>query len=255
MNNTICSFDVGTRHLAFCIIDKATEQIKEWENIDLGQENQFQTETLIQELSKFPEIWDCETVLIERQPSLNPKMKSFSNELKMFLTIRKIDFKKNCDIRFYSSKYKTDFFSDSKTFEFPDSIYKTQNGKKMTNYMRTKKEGLYLMNQLIFIQNNPDIIQFYLGNTQMCKRDLADSFLQGLSFIRKTRRNVSTITARKPTKRQTKYKKYSKSNLKFLWRSGESDSISDFVETYRDSIRRNYGFSFSLDDVKRDLLT
>ena len=109
----VCSFDVGIRHLAFCIINRETEIIENWENIDLGED--YPTENLIIELQKFPQIWDCETILIEKQVRMNPRMNSFSNELKMFLTIRKVDYKKNCDIRFYSSKYKVDFFE--KDFE------------------------------------------------------------------------------------------------------------------------------------------
>lgn len=251
---SVCSFDVGTRHLCFCIINKETEQIEEWENVDLGQD--FPTENLITELQKFPQIWDCETILIEKQPRLNPRMNSFSNELKMFLTIRKVDYKKNCDIRFYSSKYKVDFFG--KDFDFPPEIYKTKSGKKMSNYMKTKKEGLCLMKQLIHNQHNPDTITFYLGNTQMCKRDLADSFLQGLSFIRRTKTKRSTITARKPTTRQKKYKKFSKSNLKYIWRTDYAKNerlFDEFVNDYGDSIRREFGFNYELEQVKIEILS
>jgi len=254
LKKTVCSFDVGTRHLCFCIINLETEQIEEWENVDLGTD--YPTENLILELQKFPQIWDCETILIERQPSLNPAMKSFSNELKMFLTIRKVDYEKNCDIRFYSSKYKTDFFG--KEFDFPSEIYKTKSGKKMSNYMKTKKEGLYLMKQLIHNQKNEDTITFYLGNTQMCKRDLADSFLQGLSFIRRTRKRVSTITARKPTTRQKKHKKFSKSNLKFIWRTDYANKdmlFENFITDYQDSVRREFGFNYNLEQVKIEILT
>lgn len=250
--SSICSFDVGTRHLAFCIINKETEIIEEWENIDLGQD--FPTENLIIELQKFPQIWDCETILIEKQVRMNPRMNSFSNELKMFLTIRKVDFKKNCDIRFYSSKYKVDFFE--KDLDFPSDIYKTKSGKNMTNYMKTKKEGLHLMKQLIHHQNR-DIITFYLGNTQMCKRDLADSFLQGLSFIRRTAKKRSTITARKPTVRQKKHKKFSKSNLKYVWRLEyvkNEKPFDEFIVDYQDSIKREFGFNYDLDQVKIEIL-
>jgi hypothetical protein len=252
--SSICSFDVGTRHLCFCIINKETEQIEAWENIDLGQD--YPTETLIVELQKFPQIWDCETILIERQPALNPKMKSFSNEMKMFLTIRKIDYKKNCDIRFYSSKYKVDFFE--KDFEFPIEIYNTKNGKKMSNYMKTKKEGLYLMTHFVSNQQNPDTTTFYLGNTQMCKRDLADSFLQGLSFIRRIKHKKSTITARKPSTRQKKYKKFSKSNLKYIWKieyNNNENVFDDFINDYGESIKREYGFNYEIEQVKMEILT
>lgn len=250
---SICSFDVGTRHLCFCILNRETEQIEEWENIDLGED--YPTENLIVELGNFPQIWGCETILIERQPRMNPKMNSFSNELKMFLTIRKVDYKKNCDIRFYSSKYKVDFFE--KDFEFPPEIYKTKSRKAMSSYMKTKKEGLYLMKQLIHNQIDPDVITFYLGNKELNKRDLADSFLQGLSFIRRTKKKRSTITARKPTTRQKKYKKFSKSNLKYIWRTDYANNervFDEFVNDYGDSIRREFGFNYDIEQVRIEIL-
>ena len=54
-------------------------------------------------------------------------------------------------------------------------------------------------------------------NVSKKKDDLADSYLQAISYLRYSlQKKTGKIVARKPTSRQLKYHKFSKSNLKYL---------------------------------------
>ena len=159
----ITSFDVGIRHLSFCVIDN-DERVLAWENLDLGD---FPTYGMIQLLSKYQYIWDSDVILIEQQPRCNPKMKAFSTELKMFLTIRKYDFDKKCKIMYYPSKYKLEVYQDNDLPEF-------ENIKQLQR--RNKEKCRFIMTKIIHKQH-PDIVIFYLSNVKSRKDDLGDSYL------------------------------------------------------------------------------
>lgn len=241
----IASIDVGTVHLGFCIIESETEEILVWENIDLGS---FPTEGMIEKLSNIPLLWDCETILIEQQPSINAKMKSFSREIKMFLTVRKIDYKKNFNIQFYSSKYKNEVYDG----DIPESLFETKSGKPMKSYEKTKKTAVYIMKQIIHKQSE-DNIAFFMGHTEKCKRDLSDCYLQAISFVRRTKRNSSTIMMRKPSSKQVKFKKYSKSNLKYILVEDyfrKSKNVDDFIEGWNIYIKKAFGVNYTKLDLK-----
>jgi hypothetical protein len=248
----VTSIDVGTRHLAYCIVDSEREQILDWDNIDLGP---FPTIGLIEKLTKLPQLWEVDDILVETCHSVNPMIKSFSKEIKMFLTIRKVDWKKNCKIHMYSSKYKTQVFG--KDYVFPPEIYETvRSKKKMSKYMRTKHEALYITGELLHKQENDDMINYYLGNTKMCKRDLADSFCQAISFIRRTNAGKSIFSMRAPSKKQIKCKKYSKSNLKYILNKeflSNNKTIEDFEKEWLIPIQKQYGVYYDRVQMLREL--
>ena len=56
-----------------------------------------------------------------------------------------------------------------------------------------------------------------LFNVSKKKDDLADSYLQAISYLRYSlQKKTGKVIARKPSKRQIKFHKFSKSNLKYL---------------------------------------
>ena len=233
----VTSFDVGIRHLAFCIIDDET--ILSWENLDLKD---FPTENMITILSKYPAIWDSDVILIEQQPRLNPKMKAFSTELKMFLTIRKYDYNKKCKIMYYPSKYKLEVYDGDDLPEF-------NNIKQLQR--KNKEKCRFIMSKIIYKQSI-DIIIFYLSNLKSRKDDLGDSYLQGVSYIRRQKKNKKEVYMRRPSSKQLKYKKFSKSNLKYILIEDfirKDKTLDDFLIEYNTPIKKLYGIDYDKNEI------
>ena len=249
MTADILSIDPGIKHLGLCSIESKTELIDDWGNLDLGL---FPTEGMITQLSKLPKIYNCNDMLIERQPRINPKMSAFSKEIKMFLTIRKIDYKKNYKIIFYSSKFKNEIYDG----DIPDEVLiSSRTGKRKKDYDINKDTAVYIVKQIIHKQTDDNIV-YFLGQTHKCKRDLADAFLQAISFSRRKNAKKSVVMMRRPSSKQKKYKKYSKSNLKYILvtdylRNGTDaqEQLNEFMKKYETSIRKAFGVDFDEDDI------
>ena len=137
----VLSFDVGIVNLAYCILDYNEEtkdaKIQHWEVItqeNTKDQNKFHTDLIII-LDRRPCLLiDIDIVLIEKQPSFNPKMRIVSGSLQTYFYIRGIvDRPANPIrlIRFISPKLKFNCYHG------PEIVV---TGKK--KYSRTKKMGV-----------------------------------------------------------------------------------------------------------------
>ena len=117
----ILSFDVGIINLAYCII--SDEKIIHWEIITLTDGNEklkFNAKinssgiadlyiNLIKQLDLRPHLLDVDIVLIEKQPSFNPKMRIIAGCLQTYFYIRgvvdRLENKIN-SVEFFSPKNK-----------------------------------------------------------------------------------------------------------------------------------------------------
>lgn len=162
----ILSFDVGIKNLAYCLIDTSehTWNILDWNIIDCTSNNNILT--LIKELDTLPQLLESSVILIEKQPSFNPKMRIIGGCLYTYFTLRIAhEQNKNVKILFYSAKHKL------KNVNVAQVVAKTK-------YSRNKKLAI---EETKFLLKDSDWLKYFLSNKK--KDDLADSLLQGLSYI------------------------------------------------------------------------
>jgi hypothetical protein len=188
------SFDVGTKNLAYCLLDEH-EKILDWNVVDIGAATyDKQCQKLIVALDKidygcgYPE--DVEqnvVVVIERQPSLNPKMRVISGQIQMYYALEKAG-QGNGNVKiekvvYYSPKHKLE-------------CYKPQPGdepivkkKYATKYAFRKNLAIQHCSRMIkrkgddgeCIQDAKWIEYFFSKGKA---DDRADTYTQGIAYIR-----------------------------------------------------------------------
>lgn len=228
----ILSFDIGIINMAYCVMDSLTRAIIHWEVFSLCNSSDIENcKDLVRKLDQRGHIFeDVSITLLERQPKVNPKMKAMASTLRTYLVIRQlVDNNKNFKIIDYSPKYKLMCW----TGPVPRIDVKS-------DYYRRKKLSIYQCEKLIENQE-PSVREIY-SNAQSKKDDLADCYLQCLSYIMfDDQKKNDTIIKKKPTSKQFRYSKFSRSNLRYL------------LDTFLDSSYKDNG-SMSMSEVVRDYL-
>ena len=212
----LLSFDVGIKNLAYCIFDSQSQKIKSWNIIDItAKKNDNACAHMVELLDKYPELLECDIVLIEKQPSRNNKMRIIEGLLNAYFVIKGITNKESAitKVIVYSAKHKL----GNDTFR----------GK--SNYTQRKKLGVFRTEA--FLKQYPQTDEFHdMFLTSRKKDDLADSLLQALSYINldidcdtKSFSDNEKVISRKPSKKQER-SRYSKCNLKYLLNEYVKDS-------------------------------
>ena len=104
---SILSFDVGIKNLAFCILKENV--IIEWNVSEIKyRTNQSLCDAIVNHLNEFPQLLECETVLIEKQPSRNNKMRIIEALLNAYFVIKGSSNNESniTKVLVYSAKYK-----------------------------------------------------------------------------------------------------------------------------------------------------
>jgi hypothetical protein len=191
----ILSFDVGIVNLAYCIIEKNENQdpkILYWEIIELTKKgNTFSAHiatsgiaelylTLITQLDQRQHLCNVDIVLIEKQPSFNPKMRIIAGCLQTYFYIRGVVDKRTEKIRsveFFSPKHKL------KCYTGPELDISSKNGKIVKGkYAQTKKMGVAIAKvKLEEYSESETMIKLY--NDSKKKDDLSDCYLQALTYL------------------------------------------------------------------------
>jgi hypothetical protein len=192
----ILSIDVGIKNLAMCMIDETTKKIAHWDVSGVPPES---SDGLFESLNKHvntkPWTLTATTVLIEKQPGQNKKMKSVEHFLHAYFIIKA----PNADVVIYDARHKIPDVAGAGKVRYRQ--------RKATSIERCRE---FLLNE----PENAEWIPIFVASKK--KDDLADTVMQALSFINripdKKKNEKETITARKPTENQ-KETKYSKSNL------------------------------------------
>jgi hypothetical protein len=187
----VLSFDVGIINLAYCIFETTTSKILHWGIIDLKvhgfsgkvpsgngalakSANDIHI-SLIHELDTLKFLLDVDYVVIEKQPSFNPKMRIIGGCLQSYFYIRGIVDKphqKITSIEFFSPKHKL------KCYTGPEL---TIESKAKSKYTQTKKMGILITKEkLDEFEETPE--NKMLFETSKKKDDLADSYLQAITF-------------------------------------------------------------------------
>lgn len=264
----VLSFDVGIVNMSYCLlVSGPTIKIEKWSVFSLCNGTELDNSIdLFRKLDLVPDILDVDVVLIEKQLSVNPKMRVMADSIRSYLIFRGLfDKQKKFKIINYSSKYKLNCFDG----QIPDNLVpseehiidKTQSGKSKM-YRFRKKQAIFHCSQLIKDQE-PWVLELF--NTSKKADDLSDSMLQGMSYIMydaNTKKKDNTpIIKRQPTKKQTKYKKYSKNNMKYLLmkylnNKPFDDAVFDEWLNLKD-IKKNilslYGFEHDKSIIKKEL--
>ena len=168
----LISFDVGVKNLSFVIIDDSGI-IHHWYNINV-QNSKNQCEALIIELNKYLHIFnDCNSVIIEKQPSKNNKMRIIEGLLNAFFIING-----SCNqnsliskVIIYSSAHKLNNFINN------NHEFKGKDG-----YNARKKLSIKLAHKFILDSFQQEHICNVFDSSKK-KDDLADCLLQALSFL------------------------------------------------------------------------
>jgi len=204
----ILSFDVGIVNLAYCIIEKngnedpriksnnevvgeSSPTILHWEIIELSKKgNTFSAHiatsgiaelylTLINQLDQRPHLRDIDIVLIEKQPSFNPKMRIIAGCLQTYFYIRGVVDKPTDKIRsveFFSPKHKL------KCYDGPELDISSKNGKIVKGkYAQTKKMGVAIAKTKLEDYNETEWMKVFENSKK--KDDLSDCYLQALTYL------------------------------------------------------------------------
>jgi hypothetical protein len=172
----ILSFDVGIVNLAYCIFDTTSRKILHWEVITLENTTDHCKlhVNLILALDSRKFLRDVDTVLIEKQPSFNPKMRIISGCLQTYFFIRGVidanPDKKIKVIKFFSPKHKL------KCYNGP--VVKFTKGSKYSN---TKKMGIIICREKLNQFLEDSTFKEMFENSKK-KDDLADSYLQAVTY-------------------------------------------------------------------------
>jgi len=171
----ILSFDVGIINLAYCILDSTECKIQHWEIITTPDHNNYAKlyTNLITELDRRKCLLSVDIVLIEKQPSFNPKMRIVAGCLQTYFFIRGvIDQPEQAiqSVEFFSPKHKL------KCYTGPEL---TVTGS--TKYAQTKKKGV-LIAEWMLEKNNESINFKNIFKNSKKKDDLSDCYLQALTY-------------------------------------------------------------------------
>jgi len=171
----ILSFDVGILNLAYCIFNTELLKIEHWEIIKLEnlKDHGKLHVNLITELDKRNHLIDgIDTVLIEKQPSFNPKMRIIASCLQTYFFIRGVIDSSNKIgiIKFFSPKHKLKCYNGTEI---------AVTGK--TKYLQTKQMSIIICKEKLEEYSEPDEIKNMFELSKK-KDDLADCYLQAITY-------------------------------------------------------------------------
>ena len=198
----LLSFDVGIKNLAFCIYNNDNIQIECWDVKEIPTDIEKMI-YCIDELFPSSILESIDTVVIEKQPGRNSKMKRIEIILNTYFVMRKIS-----KVVIYNAKHKLG--NTGKLF------------KGKTNYSQRKKLSVEKCKQFLTEYDKTIELKKLLSSKK--KDDLADCLLQILAYINhqfyvdNNSKDVDvkiSVSSRKPTEKQSKTC-YSKSNIKYL---------------------------------------
>lgn len=253
IENSILSFDVGLRHLAFCKMthrgSSKTIIIEDWDVIDLGQVSDVETcaERLMTALdSRFRSIV-VDLVLIERQPKARSiimvavqmflcsyfsmaKLENRVSKVKFISASRKLEMN-------YGGLDSTETLATLSTLPKSTTLLKSTTLPKSTATLATKK---YAQNKKYAIDTAKHYLEHILEDFANLafmmsfskKDDLCDSFLQGVAYIETggiTSKGYKRKSKKVKTERSVKIDKIDKIKTENVENSNNLDKIVKII--------------------------
>ena len=177
----LLSIDVGQKNLGVCLLEN-NGNISRWCVHELNKDTLSTSIINVLDLYK-DEVNQC---IIEKQPSKNIKMRVIEGMIHMYFTLKQIS------VISYSAKHKLKDIS--------------MNLKGKSNYRERKKQAIKITFNLL---KDSNLWESYFKNHKK-KDDLADCYLQGLSYLNIQIPNIDieikskeiSYNSRKPTLKQ-----------------------------------------------------
>jgi hypothetical protein len=233
----ILSFDVGIVNLAYCILEvlEGTCKILYWEIINTTGNNGNLYITLITHLDSRDHLLDVDTVIIEKQPSFNPKMRIIAGCLQTYFYIRGIVDKSITNVELFSPKNKLKCYTGAVL---------TIDSKTKSKYSKTKKMGILIaetkLNEYSETKENKELFR-----TTNKKDDLSDCYLQALTWS-----TFKKLMILSPQTTVTFYSKDSfKNDIKLFLDTKES------LTTMPEKIVKYLNDEYQIDQINKESLT
>lgn len=179
----VLSFDIGTVNLAFCILSP-DGRIIDWGVRDISAtSNLVQTKKLITELRKITWGNHLVDVVIEKQPSFNPKMRVISGQVFFYYVEQMMNAENRVNhIVYYSPRKKLKIFS-------PQEGDLPKGTKKYKSRYAQRKYDAKEYCRIILARGTLNE-KWYNEYKVKPSADLADTYLQGLSYIEEKNINM-----------------------------------------------------------------
>lgn len=187
----IISFDLGILNFSYCILS-IDNVIYDWQNVKINNTSKETYDSTCSKLAdKLMELdllnkvitYKKEPVIdivIELQPTKNKKTIIMSGQLHMFFTIMKKMMNYKCinNVLYYHAKNKLKYYKPRPEDEpMPESLEKVKKG-----YYKNKRLIIFHCDRILKHNNEKECyLKLYKGSKK--KDDLADSYIQGLSYI------------------------------------------------------------------------
>ena len=230
----ILSIDVGIRNLAMCLFDETSNLVTEWDVSGVPPEHKDGLfVSLRKHLDERPWVLTSDTILIEKQPDKNKKMKMVEHFLHAYFVIRA----PNAETIIYDARFKV-----------PDV-----SGPGKAQYMKRKKVSIERCR--IFIETNDNNSHWLpIFDASKKKDDLADTVMQAISFTKrvepkKNNKEEKKIVPRKPNENQ-KNTRYSLSNLAWILKNKPECEYLENNKRFMKDLKRYYR---SLDDLIKEI--
>jgi len=222
--------DPGQRNLALCMVDG--QKIIQWDVIAIMPDPNGIADGL-NKIHFADWVKESTDVAIERQPSKNPRAVRIQHYIEMFCAMN--------DGRVYCIDPKHKLSYASSTSYWPE--------RDILNWSYNERKKLSVETVANFLKNTEQDEKFVtMFETSKKKDDLADSLLHCLAFDNNIKPTLSDVRKRairnikpvKPSVANSKSKKYSQGNLKFLakgWLSSfdifqmNGEKITGFTES------------------------
>lgn len=229
----LLSIDVGIKNLAMCLIDEKTQIIEEWDVSGVPPEHKDGLyPCLNRHLNSKPWVLTPKIILIEKQPGQNKKMKSVENFLHSYFVIKLPE----SETIIYDARHKV-----------PDVA-----GSGKARYRQRKQTAIDRCAEFLKTGVNTKWNPLFIKSKK--KDDLADTYLQALSFInriepkKKEKEKKKNTKARKPTENQ-KATKYSKSNLAWFFKNHDKTELEKNKRFQKD-LKRYYS---DINELEKDI--
>jgi len=220
----ILSIDVGIRNLAMCLFDETSNLVTEWDVSGVPPEHKDGLfVSLRKHLDERPWVLTSDTILIEKQPDKNKKMKMVEHFLHAYFVIRA----PNAETIIYDARFKV-----------PDV-----SGPGKAQYMKRKKVSIERCR--IFIETNDNNSHWLpIFDASKKKDDLADTVMQAISFTKrvepkKNNKEEKKIVPRKPNENQ-KNTRYSLSNLAWILKNKPECEYLENNKRFMKDLKRYY---------------
>ena len=232
----LLSIDVGIRNLAMCQFDDTSNTVIQWDVSGIPPEHRDGVYvSLRKHLDERPWVLDSDTILIEKQPDRNKRMKMVEHFLHAYFVIR-------CP--------KSDTIVYDARFKIPDV-----SGAGKAQYLKRKKISIERCRK--FLETNETNRHWLpIFDASQKKDDLADTVMQAISYTKrveplpKSKKALDKkIVPRKPNDNQ-KRTKYSKSNLAWIYKNKSPCEDLESNKRFMKDLKRYYK---SIDDLIKEM--